>query len=80
MILDSPVLPVMKGENVTLRCQTKSLKPVFLKNVSNIMTTSPMTIYNFSKSDEMTYKCRTENGEESPSSWLLMKGKDPPEF
>lgn len=71
----------MEGDDVTLRCKTKNasflLPAEFFKNVALIGTepAGHMTIRNFSKSDESAYKCRIRE-DESPSSWLLMKGRD----
>uniref|UniRef100_A0A3Q4M8K8 Ig-like domain-containing protein n=1 Tax=Neolamprologus brichardi TaxID=32507 RepID=A0A3Q4M8K8_NEOBR len=63
MILQSPVLPVMEGDDVTLLCKTKTtpsnLPAAFYKDGSLIrnMTTGHMTIQHVSRSDEGLYKC-----------------------
>ncbi|XP_028988447.1 uncharacterized protein LOC114844901 isoform X2 [Betta splendens] len=63
VILQSPVLPVMEGHDVTLHCQTKSppskLPADFYKDGSLIRTepTGHMTIHRVTKSDEGAYKC-----------------------
>ncbi|XP_070785543.1 Fc receptor-like protein 5 [Enoplosus armatus] len=81
VILQSPVLPVMEGDDVTLHCKPKpnktppsNLTAAFYKDGSLIRSesTGHMTIHNFSKSDEGAYKCLSSHGE-SPPSWLLMK-------
>ncbi|XP_070711239.1 sialoadhesin-like [Pempheris klunzingeri] len=81
VILHSPVLPVTGGQDVTLRCTTKTSSPIpadFYKDGTLIRTepTGHMTIHNFSRSDEGSYKCGI--GEESESSWLLLGGDSEP--
>ncbi|KAI3376309.1 hypothetical protein L3Q82_016418, partial [Scortum barcoo] len=64
VILQSPVLPVMEGDNVTLHCKTKTppsnLPAAFYKDGSLIRPESAghMTIRHVSKSDEGLYKCQ----------------------
>ncbi|XP_055362921.1 uncharacterized protein LOC114851401 isoform X1 [Betta splendens] len=76
VILQSPVLPVMEGHDVTLHCQTQSppseLPADFYKDGSLIRTepTGHMTIHHVTKSDEGVYKCSIEASGESPSSWI----------
>ncbi|XP_055370077.1 sialoadhesin-like [Betta splendens] len=78
VILQSPVLPVMEGHDVTLHCQTKSppskLPADFYKDGSLIRTepTGHMTIHRVTKSDEGAYKCSIQAGGESASSWMLV--------
>ncbi|XP_062301334.1 LOW QUALITY PROTEIN: low affinity immunoglobulin gamma Fc region receptor II-like [Scomber scombrus] len=59
VILQSPVLPVMEGDDVTLHCknQTSNLPADFYKDGSLIRTepTGHMTIHHVSKSDEGLY-------------------------
>ena len=80
MILQSPVLPVMEGDDVTLTCTTKTsnLSAAFYKDGSFIRTepTGHMTIRHVSTSDEGLYKCNIRGHGESQPSWLGMKGKD----
>ncbi|XP_067436507.1 low affinity immunoglobulin gamma Fc region receptor II-like isoform X3 [Thunnus thynnus] len=79
VILQSPVLPVMEGDDVTLHCKTKTsnLPADFYKNVSLIGTepTGHMTIHHVSKSDEGLYKCNISSHGESPPSWITVTEK-----
>uniref|UniRef100_A0A667ZF60 Ig-like domain-containing protein n=1 Tax=Myripristis murdjan TaxID=586833 RepID=A0A667ZF60_9TELE len=80
VILESPVLPVMEGSDVTLRCKTKttpsSLTADFYKDGFLIRnsSTGEMTIHSISKSDEGFYKCSISDSGESPESWLDVGG------
>ncbi|XP_030578856.1 Fc receptor-like protein 5, partial [Archocentrus centrarchus] len=73
VILQSPVLPVMEGDDVTLLCQTKTtpsnLPAAFYKDGSLIrkQPTGHMTIQHVSRSDEGLYKCDISGHGESPS-------------
>ncbi|XP_045920447.1 Fc receptor-like protein 5 [Micropterus dolomieu] len=88
VILQSPVLPVMEGHDVTLHCKTETppsnLPAGFYKDGSLIRTepTGHMTIHHVNKSDEGLYKCNIRGRGESPSSWISVTGKptttDPP--
>ncbi|XP_053199232.1 Fc receptor-like protein 5 [Scomber japonicus] len=79
VILQSPVLPVMEGDDVTLHCKTKTsnLPADFYKDGSLIRTepAGHMTIHNVSKSDEGLYKCNIRSHGESPSSWISVTGE-----
>ncbi|XP_033182579.1 high affinity immunoglobulin epsilon receptor subunit alpha-like [Anabas testudineus] len=81
VILQSPVLPVMEGHDVTLHCQTKSppskLPADFYKDGSLIRTepTGHMTIHHVTKSDEGLYKCHISSHGESPPSWISVTEK-----
>ncbi|XP_049923430.1 Fc receptor-like protein 5 isoform X4 [Epinephelus moara] len=82
VILQSPVLPVMEGDDVTLRCRTNkssSLPAVFKKDNSSIHDGphGHMTIYHFNESHEGAYSCKI-GSDESPHSWLLMKDDSEP--
>ncbi|XP_067436302.1 Fc receptor-like B isoform X2 [Thunnus thynnus] len=82
VILQSPVLPVMEGDDVTLHCKTKTsnLPADFYKDGSLIGTEPAgghMTIHNVSKSDEGLYKCNSSSHGESPSSWITVTDKPP---
>uniref|UniRef100_A0AAX7V9F7 Ig-like domain-containing protein n=2 Tax=Astatotilapia calliptera TaxID=8154 RepID=A0AAX7V9F7_ASTCA len=75
VILESPVVPVMEGEDVTLSCRSKmnssTFTADFYKDGLNISSSSKgiVTIHKVSKSDEGLYKCSI-SGAESPESWL----------
>ncbi|XP_038588389.1 Fc receptor-like protein 5 isoform X2 [Micropterus salmoides] len=81
VILQSPVLPVMEGHDVTLHCETETppsnLPAGFYKDGSLIRTepTGHMTIHHVNKSDEGLYKCNISGRGESPSSWISVTGK-----
>ncbi|XP_044040268.1 Fc receptor-like protein 5 [Siniperca chuatsi] len=80
VILQSPVLPVMEGHDVTLHCKPKTppsnLPAAFYKDGSLISTepTGHMTIHHVSKSDEGLYKCHISRHGESPPSWISVTG------
>ncbi|XP_068569188.1 sialoadhesin-like [Cebidichthys violaceus] len=77
VILQSPVLPVMEGHDVTLSCRTKrnssDPRASFYKGKSFIRTEPEglMTIQRVSRSDEGLYRCTMSDGE-SPPSWLFV--------
>ncbi|XP_050923009.1 low affinity immunoglobulin gamma Fc region receptor II isoform X2 [Lates calcarifer] len=80
VILESPVLPVMEGDNVTLSCTyvTNSFSNItsyFYKDELFIgsSSTGNLTIHSVSKSDEGFYKCKISGGEQSPDSWLTVR-------
>lgn len=80
MVLQSPVGPVMEGQDVILRCKTNHSGPGaadFFKHTFLVgkFLAGHMTIRNFSKSDESVYKCRDGEHRESPPTWLLMDGE-----
>ncbi|XP_028462204.1 low affinity immunoglobulin gamma Fc region receptor II-like [Perca flavescens] len=80
VILQSPVLPVMEGEDLTLTCKTKmssNLPAGFYKDGSFIRTepAGHMTIHHVSRSDEGLYKCNISSVGESPPSWVSVTGK-----
>ncbi|XP_030287151.1 Fc receptor-like protein 5 isoform X4 [Sparus aurata] len=79
VILQSPVLPVMEGDDVTLTCTTKTsnLSAAFYKDGSFIRTepTGHMTLHHVSRSDEGLYKCNTISDGESPPSWISVTGE-----
>ncbi|CAI5671323.1 unnamed protein product [Oreochromis niloticus] len=81
VILQSPVLPVMEGDDVTLLCKTKTtpsnLPAAFYKDGSLIrkQSTGHMTIQHVSRSDEGLYKCDISGHGESPSSWITVTDK-----
>uniref|UniRef100_A0A672FTS0 Ig-like domain-containing protein n=1 Tax=Salarias fasciatus TaxID=181472 RepID=A0A672FTS0_SALFA len=63
VVLDSPVVPVMVGQDATLHCRSRTMK--------NITPSDHMIIRHVSRSDEAVYKCRISGQGESLSSWLL---------
>ncbi len=81
MILESPVLPVMEGDAVTLRCRNKTssadLQAVFYKDDLFIgsSSTGNMTIQFVYKSHEGLYKCNISGAGESQGSWLAVRGE-----
>ncbi|XP_038163640.1 uncharacterized protein LOC119798307 [Cyprinodon tularosa] len=81
VILQSPVLPVMEGNNVTLSCQTKTtpsnLPAAFYKDGSLIRTEPKghMTLHHVTSSDEGLYRCNISDHGESPSSWISIEGQ-----
>ncbi|XP_042071828.1 low affinity immunoglobulin gamma Fc region receptor II [Haplochromis burtoni] len=81
VILQSPVLPVMEGDDVTLLCKTKTtpsnLPATFFKDGVFIgkEPTGHMTIQHVSRSDEGLYKCDISTNGESPSSWITVTDK-----
>lgn len=79
MILESPVLPVMEGDSVTLRCRKKKssaeLVAEFYKCGLLFKTgyKGCITIRNVSKSDEGLYSCNLSGLGESPQTWLAIQ-------
>ncbi|XP_043954410.1 Fc receptor-like protein 3 [Gambusia affinis] len=79
VILQSPVLPVMEGDDVTLSCRarnpTHNLPAAFYKDGSFIGDGSSghMTLLHVSSSDEGLYKCNIRGHGESPSSRISVK-------
>ncbi|KAK1890406.1 Fc receptor-like protein 5 [Dissostichus eleginoides] len=80
VILESPSVPVMEGESVTLICrnQTSTLSADFYKDGRLISSSSTgnITIHRVSKSDEGLYKCNISDGGQSPESWLAVRDAD----
>ncbi|XP_029943298.1 basement membrane-specific heparan sulfate proteoglycan core protein-like isoform X2 [Salarias fasciatus] len=83
VVLDSPVVPVMVGQDATLRCRSRTMKNItaeFFKN-GVLMKAEPsdhMIIRHVSRSDEAVYKCRISGQGESLSSWLLVRDDSSP--
>ncbi|KAM4537425.1 high affinity immunoglobulin gamma Fc receptor I-like [Odontesthes bonariensis] len=81
VILQSPVLPVMEGGDVTLSCRTKtppSNPPAaFYKDGSLIRAepTGHMTLLHVNRSDEGLYRCSISGHGESPPSWISVTEK-----
>ena len=83
MILESPALPVMEGEAVTLSCRNKTMSvnftTDFYKDGLHISSSSTgnATISRVSMSDEGLYKCNIPGVGESAESWLAVRGFTP---
>ncbi|XP_067437005.1 low affinity immunoglobulin gamma Fc region receptor III-A-like [Thunnus thynnus] len=80
VILESPVLPVKEGDNVTLRCtKKKSTSNIadFYKDGHRIRTgyEGNLIIHNVSRSHEGLYKCNISGDGESPESRLAVGGE-----
>lgn len=81
MILESPAVPVMEGDAVTLWCKnsmmSSNLPADFYKNGLYIETgyKGNFSINNVSKSDEGLYKCSIYATGESVESWLSVRGE-----
>ncbi|XP_033984192.1 Fc receptor-like protein 5 [Trematomus bernacchii] len=80
VILQSPVLPVIEGDDVTLTCRTKMADPPsadFYKDGVSIRNESDghMTLHHVARSDEGLYKCRVQSKGESPESRLSVSEK-----
>ncbi|XP_039677817.1 low affinity immunoglobulin gamma Fc region receptor III-like [Perca fluviatilis] len=79
VILESPALPVMEPDAVTLRCRShmssSALIAEFYKDDLPIGTSSTgeMTLRAVSKSNEGLYKCSISEFGESPQSWLAVR-------
>ncbi|XP_039464236.1 low affinity immunoglobulin gamma Fc region receptor II-like isoform X3 [Oreochromis aureus] len=76
VILESPAVPVLIEETVTLSCRNKTISSNFTadfyKDGGHIhrSSTGNMTIHRVSKSNEGLYKCNISGAGESPESWL----------
>ncbi|XP_068449765.1 low affinity immunoglobulin gamma Fc region receptor III-like [Clinocottus analis] len=80
VVLQSPVLPVMEGHDVTLSCRTRiasQLPAAFYKDGSfmGAEPTGHMTLRQVSTSDEGFYRC-SMGAAESPPSWLSVTGEE----
>ncbi|XP_038164133.1 high affinity immunoglobulin gamma Fc receptor I-like [Cyprinodon tularosa] len=81
VILQSPVLPVMEGDDVTLSCLTETtpsnLPAAFYKDGSLIRTEPKghMTLHHVTSSDEGLYRCNIRGHGESPSSWISVEAR-----
>ncbi|KAK2841807.1 hypothetical protein Q5P01_012007 [Channa striata] len=68
VILQSPVLPVREGHDVSLQCKTE--------DSSELPPTGHMTIHHVTKSDEGVYKCHISSRGESPPGWIYVTGQE----
>ncbi|XP_038164516.1 Fc receptor-like protein 5 [Cyprinodon tularosa] len=80
VILQSPVHPVMEGDDVTLICRNKTtsnLTADFFKDGSFIgqEPSGNMTFQSISRTDEGLYRCNINGQGESPSSWISVTAK-----
>ncbi|XP_059210505.1 Fc receptor-like B, partial [Centropristis striata] len=80
VVLESPAVPVVEGDQVTLSCRTQttsSNRTDFYKDGLLFISSSTgnTTIHRVSKSDEGLYKCSISDGGESPESWITVKGE-----
>ncbi|XP_036967324.1 Fc receptor-like protein 5 isoform X2 [Acanthopagrus latus] len=79
VILESPVLPVVERDAVTLSCRKKTtssnLTADFYKDGHHVgsSSTGTLTIHSVSMSDEGLYKCNISGAGESPESWLTVR-------
>ncbi|KAM8748310.1 Fc receptor-like protein 5 [Acanthopagrus schlegelii] len=79
VVLKSPVLPVMKGDDVMLSCRKRenssSITADFFKDGHLIRSSSTgeMSIHSVSKSDEGLYKCNISGAGHSLESWLAVR-------
>uniref|UniRef100_A0AAQ6ISU1 Ig-like domain-containing protein n=1 Tax=Anabas testudineus TaxID=64144 RepID=A0AAQ6ISU1_ANATE len=78
VILESPVLPVMEGDNMTLRCRKKQTPSNFTAEFykdgffMGSSSTGEMIIHGVSTSNEGLYKCSISGAGESAESWLTV--------
>ncbi|XP_047460713.1 Fc receptor-like protein 1 isoform X1 [Mugil cephalus] len=78
VILESPALPVMGGEDLTLSCRTRkfssNIQADFYKDGVRMWrsSTGNLIIRNVSMSDQGFYKCNISGVGESPQSWLTV--------
>ncbi|XP_053199167.1 low affinity immunoglobulin gamma Fc region receptor II-b-like [Scomber japonicus] len=81
VVLESPALPVMDGDDVTLNCtdmnSSSNLIADFYKDGLLVATSSTgnMTIHSVSESDEGFYSCNISGVGQSLDSWLAVKGE-----
>ncbi|XP_032382968.1 Fc receptor-like protein 5 [Etheostoma spectabile] len=80
VILQSPMVPAMEGDSVSLSCRNKkavsNLPADFYKDghFSSTGYKGKFIINNVSKSDEGLYKCSISGAGGSPESWLAVRG------
>ncbi|KAM3590420.1 uncharacterized protein V6R79_009369 [Siganus canaliculatus] len=85
VVLESPVLPVMEGHDVTLSCRQKpassNLTAQFFKDgiLLESSSTGSITLDGVTKDDEAVYHCQMSGAGESLESWLHVRGATPEE-
>ncbi|XP_030608857.1 Fc receptor-like protein 5 [Archocentrus centrarchus] len=76
VILESPAVPVLEGEAVTLHCRNKTTSSNFTADFYkdglhiSSSSTGSMSIHRASRLHEGVYKCSISGAGESPESWL----------
>ncbi|XP_051249559.1 uncharacterized protein LOC127359632 [Dicentrarchus labrax] len=85
VVMESPSLPVLEGEDVMLRCLhrssttneiTSNFRAIYYKNGRPIGHTTDGSIFTLkavTKADEGVYKCRHPVDRDSPDSWITVK-------
>ncbi|XP_044040291.1 low affinity immunoglobulin gamma Fc region receptor II-like isoform X2 [Siniperca chuatsi] len=83
VILESPVLPVTAGDDVTLRCRNRTTSSSYLTTdfykdgfLIRSSSTGNLTIHSVSTSDEGLYKCSVPGAGESPDSRLTVRASE----
>ncbi|XP_038566003.1 Fc receptor-like A isoform X3 [Micropterus salmoides] len=81
VILEISALPVVAGNDVTLRCRSKdqvALEAFFFRDGSKLGSgpKGQFTIRNFQQSDEGLYWCYFDQTAESPRIWLSVRDDD----
>lgn len=81
VILDGPVLPVTKGNDVSLRCRTRNATSAgadFFRDgvLVSSSSTGRLTIRGVSTRDEGLYTCNIPAAGASPGSRLVVTGED----
>lgn len=81
MILESPALPGIEGDTVSLNCRSKAIIPdlqaYFYKDdlLMENSSAGKMAIISVSKLDVGLYKCSIPGVGESPGNWFAVRGK-----
>ncbi|KAM3590238.1 uncharacterized protein V6R79_006403 [Siganus canaliculatus] len=80
VVLESPVLPVMEGHNMTLSCRQKpassNLTAQFFKDgiLWESSSSGSITLDGVTKDNEGVYRCQMSGAGESLESWLHVRG------
>lgn len=83
VILESPALPVMEGDNVTLSCRCRVTTSAFNKTADfykdglliESSSTGSLILHSVFTPDEGLYKCKMSVFGESPESRLTVRGE-----